>query len=329
VKPDNGLPPLLPPCRFDLNGVTIAIESNTDSVVSMMRTRPYGRELAESASPDIAFRIFERQPLAAPAKRGFFQNDEIQFIAHDKYSVVFYSRCRPWRVDITSFDYETEDLFFCVFDPLLFTCLMRLGQILWHASAVTSRGRSIIIPADAKGGKSTTALTLVSAGFDFLADDNIFLLLQGTQVSAASFDNELFLRKPSVDRLSELDMVQTAEWTIRGEEEKKRVDMRSARDPRAVPWPVAMVLFPSIENREDTVLQPLSRAEGIMACLELGLAAKNPIAIFRDRLASEAQLKIYTALATTSNCYRILLGSDPKHVAEQVWKEFDRCLAVT
>jgi hypothetical protein len=67
----------------------------------------------------------------------------------------------------------------------------------------------------------------------------------------------------------------------------------------------------------------------MMACLELGLATKNPIAIFRDRLASEKQLKIYTTLATTSNCYRILLGSDPKRLAKQVWNEFDRYVAFT
>ncbi|MBV9080520.1 MAG: hypothetical protein JO102_05310 [Elusimicrobia bacterium] len=93
------------------------------------------------------------------------------------------------------------------------------------------------------------------------------------------------------------------------------------------PFPVKLVLFPTVGNRAETVLQPVAASDAAMMCLGLGLSAKNPIAIFRDRLAYDRQLEIYTTLAESARCYRAVLGRDPEGVVSAVKAEFDRVRA--
>lgn len=312
------------PCCFDVNGTVISIESNTDSIVSMMRSHPFGVELkrGEQRQPDISFRVVEAASAPYPPKRGSFQNDELQFVAHDKYLVVSYLRGKPWRVEVTAYEFSAADLCFCLFEPLMCTYLLRLGQLQWHCSGVTAGGKSILIPGDSGSGKSTTALTLAQSGFDFLADESVFLILADGRIDAASFDQDLYLRRSSVERLLQLEVVRRAPWITRGDEVKKRIKLPTSKARlNTGPFPVELVLFPSLEDRKETVLQSLSRSEALMQCM--ALAAKNPIVIFRDRPALNRQLEIYTTIATTSRCYRILLGSDLARVADAVKKEFE------
>ncbi len=110
---------------FHLNGTIVAIESNTGSIASMMLSR-YRAEPCEAATrPNIVVRMIEGQLPPTPAKRGSFRNNEIQFIADDKYFVVAYLRGNPWHVEITAYECLSENLVASIFDPLLSTCLAR------------------------------------------------------------------------------------------------------------------------------------------------------------------------------------------------------------
>jgi len=116
-------------CCFDLNRTIIAIESNTESIASILRSRRDATQLPDAATPpDIVFRINEGQVSPNPSKHGSFQNDEITFIVNERYLVVAYWRGHPWRIDIRSYDCSSEDLYSLVIDPLLLACVARVGQ---------------------------------------------------------------------------------------------------------------------------------------------------------------------------------------------------------
>ena len=74
-------------------------------------------------------------------------------------------------------------LFNAVLVPLIRDLLLHQGKVLMHAACVaTSNGDGLIFLADSGGGKTTTALSLFRAGFDFVSDDLITVFPKDGQV---------------------------------------------------------------------------------------------------------------------------------------------------
>jgi hypothetical protein len=134
--------------------------------------------------------------------------------------------------------------------------LGRLGRALVHAAAIVAPdGRAWLLAGDARAGKSTTAVNLISAGWRFVSDDN-GVLFRGMDGA------------PWVEgwpRLFHLD---------EGWEAGAPLHRRGEVDPHAR-WPgqwvrtapLAGLLFPRVEADRPTELAPLPAAEALAALM--------------------------------------------------------------
>lgn len=72
--------------------------------------------------------------------------------------------------------------------PVIAIVMHRLGYLVLHGSAVELNGQAAIFLGDKGAGKSTTAASLVAAGYPLIADDVVVVRLEGeTPVAAAGY----------------------------------------------------------------------------------------------------------------------------------------------
>jgi len=58
-----------------------------------------------------------------------------------------------------------------VLEPIMYLALLRQGVVLMHSAGVTRKGQSYVFPAYGGTGKTTTCMSLLQKGFNFLGDD--------------------------------------------------------------------------------------------------------------------------------------------------------------
>jgi HprK-related kinase B len=77
---------------------------------------------------------------------------------------------------------------------LINACYARIvlerGSVLFHASAVSWGGRTVALVGPPGAGKSTSALHLVEAGFQFLSNDRVLARAVGTGVEALGYPKQ-------------------------------------------------------------------------------------------------------------------------------------------
>lgn len=62
-----------------------------------------------------------------------------------------------------------------VLEPLMYLSLLRQGVFLMHSAGVAKDGKAYLFPAHGGTGKTTTSMSLLSQGYDFLGDDLILV----------------------------------------------------------------------------------------------------------------------------------------------------------
>ncbi len=139
-----------------------------------------------------------------------------------------------------------------------------------HASCVVDsvRGRLVILVAPHNAGKSTTALRLAEAGFDFLADGMVLLRLDGDRLTAGGYPiGEVRLRDDVLARFPEL----TGERIPVREHEKTIVDLRAVDRLRIRETTMEIesvdVLCVRRTDGQETSVEPISTGEasGVLA----------------------------------------------------------------
>jgi len=62
-----------------------------------------------------------------------------------------------------------------VLEPIMYLALLRQGIVLLHSAGVTKEGLSYIFPAYGGTGKTTTCMSLLQKGYNFLGDDLLLI----------------------------------------------------------------------------------------------------------------------------------------------------------
>jgi hypothetical protein len=147
-------------------------------------------------------------------------------------------------------------------EPWLLTLIWLLrerGRYALHASAVARGGRALLMAGESCSGKSSTALSLIHAGWDWLADDVV--LLESAQLPRLhglargfAFDPELAQRLPGLTG----EMVADKRFAKIG-------GLFPAR--RADPSRPAALLFPKVTCVATSRMERLSSAEAFGALL--------------------------------------------------------------
>lgn len=204
------------------------------------------------------------------------------------------------------------------FGTLLYNLLTRRpGLVQWHAVALTHGDAVILLIGHDHSGKSTTALALLHAGFQLLADGLVYTALHADAAEVlASPTRELRVRRGAFQFFPELASV--AEPLNTWEGEKYRIDLARA-------WPQAVTvmsrrtrhllpLFVSVAHRPATQLTPLAPPAALdRAIPALGWWDATP---FLDTILHAAE-----ALLTRFPAYHLHAGSDMVGLAEAVVSE--------
>jgi hypothetical protein len=176
--------------------------------------------------------------------------------------------------------------------------LRERGRYALHASAVARDGRGLLIAGDSGSGKSTTALSLIAAGWDWLADD-VVLLGPGAPAWLYGVARGFAFHPAVGERLQGLS------GEAAGDKHFADVAGTSAGrwTERCSP---AAVLLPRVTGGAVSRLEPLSSAEALMALLPAsgGIVAGGARGLARD------QLDALGALTSQVPNYRLHAGQD-------------------
>jgi hypothetical protein len=192
----------------------------------------------------------------------------------------------------------------------LYQHLRRRGLHLIHASAMGVQGRAALIAGQSGVGKTTTMLTSVSAGLDFLGDDTT--LVQRTAGGAFEV----------VTLLSTLDVTDaTAAWfpelaphlsAERSHTGKRQIILSEAYPQRmAAGGQVAVILAPEITGRADTVLAPANRATLLSDLLFFSVD-------LYDAALARQHLEFLAQAVEQVPVYRLLLGADRQQIPQVI-----------
>lgn len=192
----------------------------------------------------------------------------------------------------------------------LYQHLRRRGLHLIHASAIGVQGRAALIAGQSGAGKTTTMLTSVAAGLDFLGDDTT--LVQRT--ADGHFE--------VVTLLSTLDVTDaTAAWfpelaphlsAQRSHTGKRQIILAEAFPQRmATHGQAAVILAPEITGQARTCLAPANKA-ALLSDLLFYSVDLHDAALARQHLDFLAQAVEQTPV------YRLLLGRDKDQIPQVI-----------
>ena len=189
--------------------------------------------------------------------------------------------------------------------PLLTIALMetmkRFGRFPLHAAGLALGGKGVLVPGASGSGKSTTSVTLVRAGFDFLSDDTVFLTASPDGIWVAGFPDEVDVTDNTVARTPELAHLVGAPLLPGREKHSFRVEEVFGITPLAGCRP-AVLLAPQVVQGPGTEVEPLSPSEALIGLL--------PNVLLTDPVASQAHLDMLAALVESVPCLKFLVGSD-------------------
>lgn len=169
--------------------------------------------------------------------------------------------------------------------------LGRMGRTPVHAAAVLAPNQeAIILAGDARAGKSTTTVNLITAGWDYLSDDQIVISRAGDQIEIEGWPRPFHLdegwdegRSTGQRRTIDVSRLGPGEWRRRA--------------------PLGGLLFPVVRADEPTHLEPISAAYAFA-----GVVRQAPWLVV-DRGSSTELLGLLSDLAHL-RAFRLVLGLD-------------------
>jgi hypothetical protein len=189
--------------------------------------------------------------------------------------------------------------------PLLTIALVetmkRFERFPLHAAGLALAGKGVLIPGASGSGKSTTSVTLVRAGFDFLSDDTVFLTSSPDGIWVAGFPDEVDVTDHTVARIPELGHLAGTPLLPGREKYGFRVEDVFGVTPLTGCRP-AVLLAPQVVDGPGSELEPLAPSEALMALL--------PNVLLTDPVASQAHLDMLATLVESVPCLRFRVGSD-------------------
>jgi hypothetical protein len=251
---------------------------------------------------------------------GYADEADELYVFYDE-RIVF--RCRPasGRIELAIVSGRLADVLFAT--QLLLTIgimetFKRFGRFPLHAGALARRGRGILLPGTSGAGKSTTTVALVRAGFDFLADDTVFLSTStsapadpwsatgGTDVAVTGFPDQVDVSERTAAMVPELRPL--LEQPLLPGRKKHSFRIEDVFGSRIVEQcrPVALV-FPRVVPGRRSSTEPLGASEALRALV--------PDLLLTEPVATQAHLDMLGGLARTVPGFTLLAGSDLDGVA--------------
>jgi len=195
--------------------------------------------------------------------------------------------------------------------PIVTICLIELlkrrGLFNVHAAGLSSGGRSVLIPGPSGVGKSTISFAMIRAGFDFIADDMVFLHKTKEGMAVLAFPDTLDFNDSTALMFSELEGVAAA--PKRSGWPKWQIDVaRLTRSPVAWRTTPVVLVFPTFSDRSRSELVPIGRDDALTALL--------PNVLLTEARSSQAHLDALGELVAGAGCFRLEMARDFPHIAD-------------
>jgi hypothetical protein len=201
-----------------------------------------------------------------------------------------------------------EDIIFCSLAPLL----RRRGFFLIHAFAAVKDERSLLLVGESGSGKTTTGLSLIAHGWQYLANDVVLLREREGLVQVwptpggISLDRESFALLPHLPQLADIDPEHMG---------KHSFPAAALIEGWAAPATATHILFPKVTENASTGLQRQSRSVTLARLMEGSVDRW-------DVLCLNSHLRFLELLSRQTQAYDLHLGKDLGQLSDvlnQVW----------
>ena len=186
--------------------------------------------------------------------------------------------------------------------------LMRpLGLFALHAAGLvhTAKDDGILVIGPSGSGKTTVTLDALGHGWRYVSDDAVLLCTDegGTVVAAVGVRKHCYIDSGAASRHSAFELAGDVPDNTGGTRRRVRLGTDHARQRvnRCIP---RLLLFPTIVNREQSVLRPLGRRPAFTALLD---ASCNQL---WDRRTMPQHLGILKAVVAQAPAYELQAGRD-------------------
>lgn len=193
---------------------------------------------------------------------------------------------------------------------LFFLLVHRVGCHLLHANAllpppaVARDHRGILLVGNCGAGKTTLTLSLLTAGWRYVADDSVLLQQAAAQVTGYALRRGFACTDRTATAWPWLD----AQWRTgaRLNRRKRLIDLTDLEPERYVPWcQPAVLYFPRISAA------PVSRVTALTALQSLtALVGQTSSGLLVEPAATPAIMQLYQHLATHCGAYELDAGQD-------------------
>jgi hypothetical protein len=305
---------------YDLGGLAVEVRCEDPSVAGLIDSRLRCLRTESSHSADVVVEVrgpgCERSWPPAPAGGGrpiydapdapidYFDGSDQLFVDYEQRARLL---CTPAegliQISINGAGLADQVL---ATHPLLTIAVVetmkRFDRFPLHAAGLALAGKGVLIPGASGAGKSTTSVTLVRAGFDFLSDDTVFLTSSpDDDLWVAGFPDEVDVTEHTVARIPELGHLAGTALLPGREKYSFRVEDVFGVTPLPGCRP-SVLLAPQVVDGPASELEPLAPSEALMALL--------PNVLLTDPVASQAHLDMLARLVESVPCLRFRVGSD-------------------
>ncbi|RJQ46350.1 MAG: hypothetical protein C4538_07045 [Nitrospiraceae bacterium] len=179
--------------------------------------------------------------------------------------------------------------------------LHRHGLYALHANGLVKDHVGILLAGSSGSGKSTTSLSLIRQGWNYLSDDVILLKETSNGIKSIAFQKGVSFDPKLADHYPELN--EYGKSSMNGQ--KRFLDITSIYPDRFIYSSLPkLLIFPEVTDYKKTSLFPIWGAEALIMLI------KNSGGIMVDKKIAGRQLEILKKLISQTKSYRILLGHD-------------------
>lgn len=199
-----------------------------------------------------------------------------------------------------------EDVIFTSMAPIL----RRNGIFLTHAFAATDGQSAALFVGPSGSGKTTCGLTLIAAGWGYLANDVTMLRYDEHRVISLPTPGGIGISKKTTRLVPELRSL----WTS-VDNSNSATRLYFAPEQIVPGWveelPVSKIFFPELASTQNCHFQPLGKA------VALGILMENSIDHW-DHEYIESHISLLEALCRQSDCFNLHLGSNVRMLPELI-----------
>lgn len=179
-----------------------------------------------------------------------------------------------------------------------------------HGALVGMNGKSVLIAAKGGSGKSTTALSCLVSGMDYMGDD--FTIIEaGDKIIAHSLFSSIKVFPQTLETFPELREKIWNKNDLKKDEGKALIFLSELFHNQMVKKSFLNAIFiPVIKNTKETRIIPATKIDTMIAMI--------PSTIFQLFLTESNKITELKSIIEHTPCYSLELGSDPSEVAEAI-----------